>query len=189
MRIFYPRKKIHVSSKNSYGHAESSLDIIAENFLREGRNSFAQDPKLMKEKFLLTKKLWYFNMFLWLRTLRFWQSGRVFSDWRGIISTQCSSIIKTKMFSRRTIFAWFVPKDIYIAFLTTPSETFQNKVAEISLVSRIDEKYLFQNKSVYAQSFPVDTENAAMATLLKSFWRKTDFFSQFKQEKHIYSFN
>ena len=144
----------------------------------------------MKEEFLLTKKLWYFNMFLWLRTLRFWQSGRVFSDWRGIISTQCSSLIKTKMFSRRTIFAWFVPKDNYIAFLTTPSQTFQNKVAEISLVCLELMKSIYFKLICLCWKFSGGHGECSFGNTAENFLRQNRFFyAQSKQEKHIYSFN
>ena len=175
-----------MSSKSSYGHAESSLDNIAEDFLRWERNSFAQDPKLMKDKLFLTEKLWYFNMFLWLRRLRFWQSSWVYSDWPGFISTQCSSIIKTKMFSRRTTFAWFVPKDIYIAFLTTPSETFQKQSSRsftccLELMKSIYFKLICLCSKISIGHGECSFGNTAEVYLTGN----RIFFVQSKQEKHI----
>ena len=140
----------------------------------------------MKDKFFSTEKLWYFNMFLWLRTLRFWQSGWVYSDWRGFISTQCSSIIKTKMFSKRTTFAWFVPKDIYIAFLTTPSETF-SKQSSRSFTCCLELMKSFYFKLIYLCSkFSSGHAEGSFGITAETFWRKTNFFLHSSNRKSIY---
>ena len=134
--------EIFLSSKKKYlcpqkvpmDTQKAVLTSSRKTFFEIRTKNFRSRSQTDEGEVFLTEQQWYFSMFLWLRTLRFWQSGRVFSDWRGFISTQCSSIIKTIMFLGITAGASFVPRDIYIAFLTTPPETFRNKVAEVSIV-------------------------------------------------------
>ena len=155
------QKAVLTSPRKTFRKKDEKVSLKIPNWWR--RNSF------------LTEQLWYFNMFLWLHTLRFWQSGWVFSDWRGFISTQCSSIIKTIMFLGITACDWFVPRDIYIAFFNNTAGNF-SKQSSRSFICCLELMKKFYLKLIsLCSKFSIGHAEGSFGITAKIFWRKTEF--------------